>query len=123
MIKLLYKSGPFGDATTNYDVNTDNACVSDFIDEVLKEFPGEWGSVCIRSSKSYSDNICVCSYKYGTIERKASDYETYGKAKIKSISSNGGWSAMNYDIEVEDFGALPKQERNDFCMTYWGRVF
>ena len=123
MIKLLYESGPFGDETTNYIVDTDNTYVSDFINEALKEFPEEWGSVCIFHNNPTVDTICVCSYKHGAIERKALDYEAYSKAKIKSISSNGGWSAMNYDIEVEDFDALPKQEKNDFCMTYWGRVF
>lgn len=122
MIKLNNAGGPYGDGTTSYNVETDVANVGAFIQEVLKEYPQDWGHFRIRTNNTDKRDICVCSYSYGKIERKASNYDTYGTAKIKSIFANGGWSAMNYDITVEDFDTLPEQEKEEFQITYWGWV-
>lgn len=121
MIKLNYERGPFGDETSNYSVETDAINVAQFIEQVLKEKTGEWGEILI-SSNDCSENMCVCSYKKGTIERRASNYDTYGTAKIKSILANGGWTKMRYEINVEDFDSLPKQDREEFQIVYWGSV-
>jgi hypothetical protein len=121
MFKLIFENGPFGDCTSNYTVNTDATCLANFIDEMLKERNNEWGEICIRSNNSFTDDICVCSYNNGKIERKASKYDIYGATKIKNISANGGWSNMSYDVKVEDFDALPKQNRGEFQMVYWGK--
>ena len=121
MIKLNIEGGPFGDCTSNYNVETDAKDVAGFVEAVVKEMPDEWGEICIRSDNHIGD-ICVCSYKRGTIERKASAYNVYGAARIKSIFANGGWGLMSYDITVDDFEALPEQDRKEFQIVYWGRV-
>lgn len=121
MIKLNYEKGPFGDETSNYNVTTDALYVAEFIEQVLKERSGEWGEILIRSNDNHED-ICVCSYKRGVIERRASNYNIYGTAKIKSIFANGGWSKMSYDVKVEDSDSLPKQDKEEFQIVYWGKV-
>lgn len=121
MIKLNYESGPFGDETSNYSVDTDAVYVVQFIEQVLKERSDEWGEILIRSNDNPED-ICVCSYKRGAIEHRASNYDTYGTAKIKSIFANGGWSKMSYNIKVEDFDSLPKQDKNEFQLIYFGKI-
>ena len=121
MIKLNYESGPFEDETSNYSVDTDAVYVVQFIEQVLKERSGEYGEILILPNKNLGD-MCVCSYKRGAIERRASNYDTYGTAKIKSIFANGRWSKMSYYIKVEDFNSLPKQDKDEFQIVYWGKV-
>lgn len=123
MVKLIYKSGPFGDCTSNYDIQTDATTVAEFIEQVLKERSGEHGQFCIHQEGKRWPNKCVCSYDMGAIKRKATDFDAFVEARIKSISANGGWSAMGYDIAVEDFDSLPEQSRKDFEITYWGYEF
>ena len=121
MINLIYESGPFGDQTYNYDVNTDAKTVGEFIDMVLSERVDEWGQFCIRKEENpFDGSICVCDYSNGKVGRKAKDLDAYRNAKIKSIFANGGWSAMGYDITVEDYESLPQQDRAEFRQVYFG---
>lgn len=120
MIDLVYKSGPFGDETSYYNVRTDAAFVVQFIEQVLKERGNEWGEICLAKEGSHAHDICVCEYRYGKITRRATEYDSYGVAKIKSISANGGWSAMSYEIQVENYDELPKQSREEFQQVYFG---
>ena len=122
MIDLIYKSGPFGDETSNYNVNTDAKTVGEFIDMVLSERGNEWGEFCIRREDDpFDGSICVCDYSHGKIRRKAKDWDAYRNAKIKSIFANGGWSLMGYDITVEDHESLPEQDRKEFQYVYFGQ--
>lgn len=118
MICLEYKSGPFGDGTSFYNVKTDAISVHQFIEQVLKERSNEWGEICLV--KGDGSKICVCEYRYGGIARKATEYDSYGIARIKSISANGGWTAMSYDIQVENGDEIPKQTREEFLQVYFG---
>ena len=120
MIKLNFAGGPFGDETSNYHVKTDATYVVQFIEQVLKERSNEWGEICISNTGVSNHEICVCEYRYGKITRRATEYDSYGAAKIKSISSNGGWSLMSYDIQVENYDELPKQSREEFLQVYFG---
>ena len=65
--------------------------VGDFIQEVLKEFPDEWGT--IRNEK-YD---IICEYRYGKICYITSDEEILNQ-EIYYITSYGGWSVMDYRI-------------------------
>ena len=121
MIELKYKSGPFGDETSNYTVETDAVFVVQFIEQVLKERDKEWGTILLSKEGSWQDEICVCEYRYGKIIRRASEYDSYGIAKIKSIFANGGWSAMNYTIQIEDYDKFPEQSREEYLQVYFGR--
>lgn len=75
----------------NYKAET----IGDFIQEVLKEFPDEWGT--IRNEK-YD---IICEYRYGKICYITSDEEIL-KQEIYFITSYGGWSAMDYRIVTTD---------------------
>ena len=121
MIKFKQTNGPFGDATSNYAVETDATTVSEFIEQILKERNNEWGEVCIEDKNGIASSICVCEYRYGNITRKASNYHIYGKARIKSIFANGGWSKMSYAVEVVEYNTLPTQSREEYLQVYFGR--
>lgn len=120
MIELEYKNGPFGDETSYYNVKTDAKYVVQFIEQVLKERGNEWGEILLAKEGSHDHDICVCEYRYGKITRRAAEYDSYGVAKIKSISANGGWSAMSYEIQVENYDELHKQGRDEFLRVYFG---
>lgn len=122
MVKLNHESGPFGDETSNYNVETDANNVSEFIKEVVKENPYEWGEFCIRADNNEDRDVCVCAYEKGEIIRKALNYDAYGNANVKSILANGGWGKMSYDIDIEDFASLPKQDKNEFQLIYFGKI-
>lgn len=120
MINLKYIKGPFGDETSYYNVETNATLVIQFIEQVLKERSNEWGEICLAKEGSHAHDICVCEYRYGKITRMATEFNSYGVAKIKSISANGGWSAMSYEIQVENYDELPKQSREEFRRVYFG---
>lgn len=75
----------------NYKAET----VGDFIQEVLKEFPDEWGS--IRNEKYDT----ICEYCYGKICNITPDKEILNQ-EIYFIKAYGGWSAMDYTIITTD---------------------
>ena len=75
----------------NYKAET----IGDFIQEVLKEFPDEWGT--IRNEK-YD---IICKYCYGKICYITSDEEILNQ-EIYYITSYGGWSVMDYTIITTD---------------------
>ena len=118
-IKLNCVDGPFGDETCNYEVEMPSKTVGDFVDTVLKERKNEWGEVCIRSNKGYEYDACLCSYKKGSIERAATNYDEYAKLHVKDVKANGGWGKMSYDVFVDETDA-PKQRREEFQFVYFG---
>lgn len=78
------------------------------------------GVICLAKEGCHAHDICVCEYRYGKITRRATEYDSYGVAKIKAISANGGWSTMSYEIQVENYDELPKQSREEFLQVYFG---
>ena len=90
-MKLIRTSKVFGDETALYDVVDYKATtVGEFITEVLKEFPREWGYIEVKHSK--------CEYRNGELLSKLPSnllHET-----IHSIKGDGGWSRMDYNIQT-----------------------
>ena len=102
-----------GDATAKYSVTLGkDATVKQFIHEVLHgTYSDEWGKIYIVDDL---DQITFSSrrtspqfeYRYGRIVAVTkSSYNKlmrlYGKKVIKRVSGDGGWSNMDYYIEVE----------------------
>jgi len=74
-----------------YVENYKAEAIGDFIQEVLKEFPDEWGT--IRNEK----HDIICEYRYGKICYITSDEEILNQ-EIYFIKAYGGWSSMDYTI-------------------------
>ena len=97
MFRLVKTGGPFGDSTYNYNVVTDKLyTVKEFINEILMN-KKEWGYV--RIGKNFAGKK-VCEYRHGSIVFLDESVDM-GKT-IKSGWANGGWSAMDYFLEVEE---------------------
>jgi hypothetical protein len=95
--KLICTGGPYGDCTSSYDViflHGEDISVKDFVEMVLLQEPNEWGSI--------RNGMCevIADYKYGeAIFRKI--YDSIKDKKIVSIKAHGGWSMMDYYLELE----------------------
>ena len=92
-MKLIRTSNVFGDETALYDVVDYKATtVGEFITEVLKEFPREWGYIEIENVRyEYSDGIFLPKLPFELLQKS-----------ICSITGNGGWSRMDYSIKTTD---------------------
>lgn len=97
--KMIFEqSGPsFGDATTPYNVipKDENVRVGNFIQDVLEQRPDDWGYIYIRKEQ-------VIAYKKGKIIYQSSLLDMFYHLRIKNVKACGGWSRMDYYIEVED---------------------
>ena len=95
-IKLNHLEGPFGDATSVYEVSfSEGMTISDFLNIVITQKSKEWGNI------SLSSKAILIDYKYGhyTI-RDDKLYNKFKDKKIKKITAHGGWSSMDYIIEI-----------------------
>lgn len=87
-----------GDCTAPYSVTKYKATtVKEFIDEVIKEYPEEWGYFSINSDIVLNEN--TCEYRYGSLLSDFPDKSVLDK-KIEYVDSSGGWSRMDYIIHV-----------------------
>lgn len=92
--------GPFGDCTSIYDVILNKEyTVKEFINDMLKALPGEWGAFIIRA-KDYPFGKEQSEYRYGKLLTTFSE-ETLN-SKIKCIEAQGGWSLMDYNITLRE---------------------
>lgn len=94
--------GPYGDSCSSYDIIFDREyTVKEFIEEVLKEKPGEWGEFTIEKDlkHTYTSSLDNCEYKYGKITKGFKKTESESM-RIEEVKANGGWSLMNYFIKA-----------------------
>ena len=86
-----------GDVTTPYEVTEQKSrTVKEFIEEVLKEKPQEWGYISV-GKHFYQDGASgVCEYRCGKLVTEMPNNVL--DVEIKKISACGGWSRMDYTI-------------------------
>lgn len=97
-----------GDETTPYEVTEQKSrTVREFIEEVLKEKPNEWGYISVGKHFYQDGAIGVCEYRYGKLITEMPD-DALG-VEIKEISACGGWSRMDYTINWSE----KKQEESN----------
>ena len=119
MIKFVCSGGPYGDATSNYNVEfPEGWTLRDFCAHVLHDYAvknKEWGSV--SSGFGYENTIIEYDSKKAWIyqgehwmdsekrhelfENSKRLYNEYIDKKIVAIRANGGWSVMHYDLTFE----------------------
>lgn len=89
-----------GDETTPYKV-TDfkSRTVGEFIQEVLREYPKEWGYISVGGHFYQQRQKGSCEYRYGRLLSDMPD-ELLG-IEIMEVLASGGWSRMDYTINWE----------------------
>ena len=94
MITLTQVTPTGGDCTAGYRVDLDKEyTVSEFIEEVLQRFSNEWGYFCIKNL------FTRIEYRSGKLIENMIEGNVLS-AKIVSVTANGGWSSMDYNIIV-----------------------
>lgn len=100
MLKFKQTRPEGGDCTASYDVILDKEyTVMDFIFEIVRNNKGEWGSFHIQTGEHIFDGPKI-EYRCGALL-----YGIPGDLcfkKIKRVWSDGGWSAMDYFITLEN---------------------
>lgn len=96
---LTHVRGPFGDECSIYDVNFQHgATVSDLISFALSN-TREWGYISVHRKRGHFPYRHMFEYKYGQVVYDVIPNEIKEKV-IKKASAYGGWSKMDYDIEI-----------------------
>lgn len=102
MVEMICTGGPFGDCCCNYNALLNHEyTVREFVEEVLKEKPDEWGSFVVTTDLKhiYNGSRGRCEYNKGNIT-KGFERAEIAEMKIKEVKANGGWSLMQYFIKV-----------------------
>lgn len=87
-----------GDETSSYKVDGyKSTTVREFVEEVLIDKPQEWGYIAINGS--FVANKNRCEYKWGKLIVPFPDESILDKTII-SVTGDGGWSRMDYQVYV-----------------------
>lgn len=91
------QSGPTcGDCTASYDVFLhQDYTLQKFMDDVVSQYPDEWGNFCITDKDGLSIDI---EYSHGIINKGYPDCLI--KCPVISVNASGGWSKMDYNIKI-----------------------
>lgn len=96
-MKLTQISQTRSDCIATYTVTDYKATtVEEFINEVITEFPTEWGDI-----RDEHHNL-LAEYRYGKIVATDASAEQLMNKRIVKIIGDGGWSCMDYFIITED---------------------
>lgn len=103
MFRFENKRNESSDATAMYDVLLNREyTVKEFIIEALETRPKEWGFIRIKSKDDKWSETPEIEYRYGKAI-KGTDLSVFPfDSKIKSIFAHGGWSNMDYFVELEE---------------------
>lgn len=108
MFKFVEKGPERGDCTAPYKIELDrDYTVLTFIQTVLRERKKDWGFIGIKSSEP--DGLFFgkprCAYRDGEVvsgvEMLPITFLELLTAKVKNVAADGGWSRMDYLLEVE----------------------
>lgn len=89
-MKFKQISKTFSDETAHFAVSDYKATtIGEFVDEVLKENPKEWGKIEVVGGYE-------CEYRYGELLSELP--EMIMGWHISEIKGYGGWGMMNYII-------------------------
>lgn len=102
-IDFVYDYGPAGDQCYGYKLRMERPCtVREFIEEILRQRPGEWGAFEITP---------LADYGYYTGRELRVEFEKGGKLKnsipeaaagklVQKAKARGGWTAMDYFVAI-----------------------
>ena len=112
---ILVMYGPEGgDCTQVYNIrlNRQDITVQEFIDFILKEAYGEWGTIDVRDvDKLTPDTKYTVEYSHGEIKSQVGDPD-WLSATITKIHGHGGWSNSNFMLTVKP-AVQETEEPND----------
>lgn len=98
MFEKINVTGVGSDCTSGYRIDFySKYTVKEFINEILKKYPREFGCIRIKSDKKY---VSCTEFSKGNIDHDDDLSEEVLNSVIKSATSAGGWGRMDYDIII-----------------------
>jgi hypothetical protein len=96
-IKSYYESTS-GDAISHYKAEfVSNPTLEEFVNWILETNPEEWGD--IRGVDFWTKYV---EYRYGKIVELCDNYDAIKGKTISLKRMDGGWTNMDYTIEIEE---------------------
>lgn len=113
-IEFKHTGGPYGDATSSYDVHfPEGMTVGEFMIHIVRRYSvkhGEWGSFEYTTEDANSKRpipyykfVRLGEYKRGKFDIFSCNSEklfAIWDTKIKSVVAHGGWSNMDYTLYI-----------------------
>lgn len=100
MFKVVQMGKEHSDGTVPFLVKLDKVyTVREFIDRVLDRRPNEWGHIGIKDDCNSFFGEPHCEYRLGKLETNLP--EEFLDRVIHAASGDGGYSLMNYLLELE----------------------
>lgn len=95
MFRLTQIGPEGGDCTAPYTVTFDKEyTLEEFVNAIIVNRKGDWGA--IRLGNLFGETLC--EYRWGKITRSIPD--EYKNRRIASSNASGGWSAMDYYVQL-----------------------
>ncbi len=91
MFKLNRVTRIGGDETAGYEVILDKEYTVKSLLDTVVGIKGEWGYFSVKGGSS-------CEYKWGELLSILNDIDL--PKKVTKVTSSGGWSRMDYYVEV-----------------------
>ena len=109
-INLMCVGGPFGDCTSAYKFTTSTPMTLKEFAEAVAEDGQEWGT--IRKGSGFGD--VLVDYNRGEIKYR--DYADPNAILTTEGTANGGWSLMDYHVNIDKDAELDKLQKqyNEF---------
>lgn len=119
MLALTQCTPIFGDCTTGYRVDPDEVIIEEgctveyrvwldkeytlqeFVDAILTNKKDERGKISIVKRNSPWHRYPYIEYQDGNITNKSNIPEKVFGYKVKSVTASGGWTAMDYIVNLE----------------------
>ena len=102
MFRLIQCTPTRGDCTAGYEVDLDKEyTLQEFIDAILTNKKDEWGEIKIAKRNCPWYRHPSIGYRYGNITSKPNIPEKVFGYKVKTVTANGGWTAMDYIVTLE----------------------
>lgn len=101
MIQFKRTGGPYGDATSRYElVFRKEYTVKEFVEWCLTQ--DEWGSIGIHDPEQawFQRGNPYCEYNRGTL--KSNMPRKFINKKIEKATASGGWSNMDYILHLKE---------------------
>nr|DAI97883.1 MAG TPA: hypothetical protein [Caudoviricetes sp.] len=100
--KFVCTGGPYGDCMSSYRVEMSQPCT---IAQLIEFINGqdEWGTVYINP-QNWLGHGALAKFEYNnhTQHKPLAMPPFFHNKRIKSIKAHGGWSAMDYNVTLED---------------------
>lgn len=99
LFKFVCTGGPYGDCMSHYNVECKQCTIAQFVEFVNSR--QEWGKVYINPKNWLGDDaLATFEYNNHCSNKPLEIPPFFLDMRIKHMEAHGGWSAMDYSVNV-----------------------